>query len=60
MEEENSHLREILSSVSAREPQLGKMVQQFKRPDGVGVGFAFTPTDFVNPMARLVRCLSRV
>ena len=53
MEEENSHLREILSWVSAREPQLGMMVQQFKRPDGVGVGFAFTPADFVQPYGKI-------
>ena len=29
------------------------MVQQFKRPDGVGVGFAFTPTDFVQPYGKI-------
>ena len=53
MEEENSHLREILSWVSACEPQLGMMVQQFKCPDGVGVGFAFTPADFVQPYGKI-------
>ena len=53
MEEENSHLREIISWVSAREPQLGMMVQQFKRPDGVGVGFAFTPPDIVQPYVKI-------
>jgi hypothetical protein len=53
MEEENCHLLEILSWVSAREPQLGMTVQQFKCPDGVGVGFAFTPTDFVQPYGKI-------
>ena len=60
MEEENSHLREILSWVSAREPQLGMMVQQFKRPDGVGLVLLLLLLTLSNPMARLVRCLSRV
>ena len=53
MEEENSHLHEILSWVSACEPQLGMMVQQFKRADGVGVGFAFTPADFDHPYGKI-------
>jgi len=53
VEEENAHLRTILSSVSAREPQLGMMVQQFKRADGVGVGFAFTPADFDHPYGKI-------
>ena len=53
VEEENAHLRSILSWVSAREPQLGMMVQQFKRADGVGVGFAFTPADFDHPYGKI-------
>ena len=53
MEEENAHLRTILSWVSAREPQLGMMVQQFKRADGVGVGFALTPADFDHPYGKI-------
>jgi len=53
VEEENAHLRSILSWVSSREPQLGMMVQQFKRADGVGVGFAFTPADFDHPYGKI-------
>ena len=40
-EEENTHLRSVLSWVSCSEPQLGMLVSQFKRgTGGPGVGFA--------------------
>ena len=46
MENENTHLRAILSWVSASEPQLGMMIKQFKRGDGFGVGYTYTKSDF--------------
>ena len=40
-EEENTYLQTILSWVSCSEPQLGMMVNQFRRGiGGLGVGFA--------------------
>lgn len=38
VEDENSYLRTVLSWVSSREPQLGMMIQEFKRADGFGLG----------------------
>jgi len=46
LENENTYLREILSWVSCREPQLGMMIKHFKRGDGFGVGYAYTQSDF--------------
>ena len=41
LENENTYLRVILSWVSSSEPQLGMMIKQFKRGDGLG---SVTPT----------------
>ena len=36
---ENFYLKQILSRVSAREPQLGMLIQQFKKEDAFGLGY---------------------
>ena len=41
-----TYLRAILSWVSGSEPQLGMMINQFKRGDGFGVGYTYTKSDF--------------
>ena len=45
-ESENFYLRQILSWVSAREPQLGMLIQQFKKEDGFGLGYKYSKADF--------------
>ena len=45
-ESENFYLRQILSWVSAREPQLGMLIQQFKKEDGFGLGYKYSRADF--------------
>src|SRR5437764_3999933 len=44
--DENTHLRSVLGWVSAREPQLGMLLSQFKRGDGYGVGFDYNRDSF--------------
>src|SRR6266540_2406834 len=44
--DENTHLRSVLGWVSAREPQLGMLLSQFKRGDGYGVGFDYNRVSF--------------
>ena len=55
LENENTYLRAILSWVSASEPQLGMMIEQFKRGDGFWVGYTYTKSDFTGCMVRLTR-----
>ena len=43
---ENFYLRQILSWVSARKPQLGMLIQQFKKEDGFGLGYKYSKADF--------------
>lgn len=45
-ESENFYLRQILSWASAREPQLGMLIQQFKKEDGFGLGYKYSKADF--------------
>ncbi|KAL5211019.1 hypothetical protein ABZP36_006642 [Zizania latifolia] len=54
VENENIYLRQILSWVSAREPQLGMIIQQFKREDGFGVGYTYTKADFESALSKAV------
>jgi len=51
-ESENTYLRQILSWVSSREPQLGMMIQQFKRENGFGVGYKYTQADFDSAVSK--------
>ena len=46
LENENTYLRAILNWVFSSEPQLGTMIKQFKRGDGLGVGYTYTKSDF--------------
>ena len=54
VENKNIYLRQILSWVSAREPQLGMIIQQFKREDGFGVGYTYTKADFESALSKAV------
>jgi len=49
---ENFYLRQILSWVSAREPQLGMMIQQFKKEDGFGLGYKYSQADFKSVLGK--------
>ena len=51
---ENVYLRQILSWVSAREPQLGMMIQQFKKENGFGVGYKYSQADFEGVLDKLL------
>jgi len=42
LDDENTHLRELLSWLSTNEPQLRIMIQSFKRGDSVGVSYNYT------------------
>jgi len=49
---ENFYLRQILSWVSAREPQLGMMIQQFRKKDGFGLGYKYSQADFKSVLGK--------
>jgi hypothetical protein len=46
VEEENTYLRTILSWVFAQEPQLGMMIQQFKKGNMITAGHSYMYADF--------------
>jgi len=51
---ENVYLRQILSRVSAREPQLGMMIRQFKKEDGFSVGYKYSQADFESVLDKVL------
>jgi len=51
---ENVYLRQILSWESAREPQLGMMIRQFKKEDGFSVGYKYSQADFESVLDKVL------
>ena len=51
---ENFYLRQILSWVSAREPYLGMLIQQFKKKDGFGLGYKYSKADFESVLDKVM------